>query len=136
MKKITDERLIMRNLKNNRAAFAIENLVILIILVYETIRTGSYNEVWNLRNPVFLILQTGVWLLVILSLSISGPMEEDKTKFSKKKLTVIAAAVWLAAFLFFYFAMLKSHVLLAIGCGALISAVCTGILVYGNSFRE
>ena|SRR5690625_57 len=73
MKKITDERLILQNLKNIRVAFVFQSLAIIGVLVYQTMMQGF--EVAR-SNPLWLILiVTGV-ILSYLSLSISVDHEE------------------------------------------------------------
>ena len=53
MKKIKDERLILRNLMNIRIAWIVQNLAILIFLVYQIIKSQDTSGVFNYGNPLW-----------------------------------------------------------------------------------
>jgi hypothetical protein len=53
MKKITDERLIVRNLKNIRSAFLVENGFILCVLVYQILQGTPFDHVVVYNNMLF-----------------------------------------------------------------------------------
>ena len=51
MKKIKDERLILRNLMNIRIAWLIQNLAILIFLGYQLIKSQDTSGVFTYGKP-------------------------------------------------------------------------------------
>ena len=75
MKRIKDERLIIRNLENVRWAFGIENLAALAILASELINRRPWNAILSLKNPAFLLVFIGSMVLVVLSLNVTGPID-------------------------------------------------------------
>jgi len=80
MKKITDERLKLQNLRNIRILFIIENIGIIGILGCELIRKGI-DEMMG--NPLwFVLLLTGV-ISAYLSMGISVDHEPSKTNPKK-----------------------------------------------------
>jgi len=84
MKKITDERLKLQNLRNIRILFIVENIGIIGILGYELIMKGI-DEMMG--NPLwFVLLLTGV-ISAYLSMGISVDHEPSKTN-PKKGLTI------------------------------------------------
>lgn len=57
MKKITDERLRILQLKNFKIAFIIENLVIILLLIYELFKNpNKFSQVLSFSNPIWTIL--------------------------------------------------------------------------------
>jgi len=80
MKKITDERLQLKNLKNIRVLFLIQNIGILGILGYDLVTKGmdgmTSNPLW------FVLIITGV-VSAYLSMSISVDHESDKKSPNK-----------------------------------------------------
>lgn len=80
LKKITDERLILKNLKNIRVAYIVQTLGILAILMYEGFNKGVSAVS---ASPLWLVFMgTGV-LLVYLNLGIS--VDNDETIYEKKQ---------------------------------------------------
>lgn len=79
-KKITDERLIIQNLKHIRAAFVVQTTGIIGILIYTGITEGI-KEVSN--NPLWVVWVISMLVLVFSSMRISVDME-DQSKSQKK----------------------------------------------------
>lgn len=97
MKKITDERLIFKNLQNIKIAYTIQTLGILCILGYDFFQGGleqmRSNPLW------FLFILTSV---VSAYLSMSVSIEHEKENINPKKsfmisLTVLTAIVVISA---------------------------------------
>jgi hypothetical protein len=65
-KKITDERLIVRNLKNFRVAFLVENGFILLVLMFQLFKGTPFLRVFAYNNMLFLALMVGCWTTLIL----------------------------------------------------------------------
>ena len=84
MKKISDERLILQNLKNVRIAYFIQTLGILAILGYELITKGFEGM---RENPLWLVFMVTTIVFAYLSMSISVEYENEKTD-SKKSLRI------------------------------------------------
>lgn len=95
MKRIKDERLIIRNLENVRWAFGIENLAALAILASELINRRPWNAILSLKNPAFLLVFIGSMVLVVLSLNVAGPIEGGKRKLSTRFLIMAFLLEWL-----------------------------------------
>ena len=88
MKKITDERLIIRNLKHVRIAFIVQTLGILGILGYELFQGG----VDGMRaNPVWLVFM--ITSIVYAYLSMSTSVEHEKQIKNPKKSLVISLTI-------------------------------------------
>ena len=77
MKKISDERLILQNLKNVRIAYFIQTLGILAILGYELITKGFEGM---RENPLWLVFMVTTIVFAYLSMSISVEYENKKTE--------------------------------------------------------
>ncbi|WP_034537152.1 hypothetical protein [Carnobacterium inhibens] len=84
MKKITDERLILKNLKNIRNAYAIQTLGILGILGYDWITRGS--EAMH-ESPLWLVFIISTTALALFSMDISVAHEARK-KTPKRSLII------------------------------------------------
>ena len=135
MKKIKDERLILRNLMNIRIAWIVQNLAILIFLVYQIIKSQDTSGVFTYGNPLWAVFTIGTYTLIVLSVNVSGPME-DKEKMTHKKMIFISLGVFLITTIFFYFAFLQVHPLLALMSGTVVSMIIYGLLTYANRFRD
>ncbi|ULG72221.1 hypothetical protein [Macrococcus brunensis] len=90
MQKITDERLIVRNLKNIRIAFIVETLGILILLGYNLVQDGYEQMV---ANPLWLIFIVTMTVLTLLSININ--VAYDRRSGSSKKFLSIGLPVLL-----------------------------------------
>ena len=75
MKVITDERLVIKNLKNIRFAFAFQTLALVGILLYDGITKGV-NHITD--NPLWLVLILTSVILGYLNLSISVDSYENE----------------------------------------------------------
>ncbi|WP_319469882.1 hypothetical protein [uncultured Trichococcus sp.] len=135
MKKIKDERLILRNLMNIRIAWIVQNLAILIFLGYQVIKSQETSGVFTYGNPLWAVFSIGTYTLIFLSVNVSGPME-DKEKMTPKKITFISLGVFLITTIFFYFAFLQVHPLLALISGIVVATIIYGLLRYANRFRN
>lgn len=80
MKVITDERLVIKNLKNIRFAFAFQTLALVGIIVYDGITKG-FNNITN--NPLWLVLILTSVILGYLNLSISVDSYENEKQIRK-----------------------------------------------------
>lgn len=80
MKKISDERLILQNLKNVRIAYFIQTLGILGILGYDLITKGFEGM---RENPLWLVFMITTIVFAYLSMSISVEYENKKTDSQK-----------------------------------------------------
>lgn len=135
MKKIKDERLILRNLMNIRIAWLIQNLAILIFLGYQLIKSQDTSGVFTYGNPLWAVFAIGTYTLIVLSVNVSGPME-DKEKMSHKKITFISLGVFLFITIIFYFALLQAHLILPLVCRAVVAISIYALLRYANRFRN
>ena len=80
MKKISDERLILQNLKNVRIAYFIQTLGILGILGYDLITKGFEGM---RENPLWLVFMITTIAFAYFSMSISVEYENKKTDSQK-----------------------------------------------------
>jgi len=81
MKKITDERLVLQNLKNIRIAFTIQTLGILGILGYDLVTKGLEGM---RENPLWLVFIITTIISAYLSMSISTDHEMNKVNPQKR----------------------------------------------------
>ncbi|WMT41958.1 hypothetical protein RE628_05835 [Paenibacillus sp. D2_2] len=84
MKKITDERLILLNLKNIRIAFIIQTIGVLGILGYDAVKKGLEGMT---DNPLWLVFMITAVALGYLSMSNSVDHESEKVN-PKKSLKI------------------------------------------------
>lgn len=80
MKKIVDERLMIKNLKNIRIVYLLQTLGIIGILAYDTMTKGLDSM---LNNPLWLIFMITTAISAYLSISIS--VEYENVKKSPKR---------------------------------------------------
>ncbi|GAB1774235.1 hypothetical protein [Priestia megaterium] len=80
MKLIRDERLVIKNLKNIRIAFAFQTLAMVGILIYDGITRG-FNNVTD--NPLWLVLILTSVILGYLNLGISVDSYESGKQLRK-----------------------------------------------------
>ena len=81
MKKITDERLVLQNLKNIRITFIIQTIGILGILGYDVITKGLEGM---RENPLWLVFIITSIISAYLSMSISSDHENSKINPQKR----------------------------------------------------
>ncbi|MFC6464042.1 hypothetical protein ACFP65_03360 [Marinilactibacillus sp. GCM10026970] len=89
MKKNTDERLILKNLKNIRIAYVIQTIGIFMILAYDRITIGS-NALRG--NPLWFVFIISTTILVFSSITISVDHEVQK-RVTKKSLLISIAII-------------------------------------------
>ncbi|MDY0854339.1 hypothetical protein SPE26_23505 [Bacillus thuringiensis] len=88
MKKITDERLILRNLKNVRITYVVQTIGILCILGYEFFQGG----IDGMReNPLWMVFILTSVVSAYLSMSVS--VEHEKEMRNPKKLLIVSMVV-------------------------------------------
>ncbi|MEQ7803775.1 MULTISPECIES: branched-chain amino acid ABC transporter substrate-binding protein [Priestia] len=80
MKVITDERLVIKNLKNIRFAFAFQTLALVGVLLYDGVTKG-FNHITD--NPLWLVLILTSVILGYLNLSISVDSYENEKQIRK-----------------------------------------------------
>ncbi|HWI47641.1 MAG TPA: hypothetical protein VNU45_05360 [Rummeliibacillus sp.] len=91
MKKITDERLVLRNLQNTRIVYIVQTFGILCILGYELFMNGI--EAMH-NNPLWLVFMISGIVAAYLSMSIS--VEHEKKIRNPKKSFVISTLIILS----------------------------------------
>ncbi|UTH02755.1 hypothetical protein KFV05_01790 [Macrococcoides canis] len=89
MQKIKDERLILKNLKNIRIAFAIQTLGIILILFNEFLKKG--NDI--IANPLWILFVLTMTVLAFLSINIS--VDYDRSNISSDKSLKIGISITL-----------------------------------------
>jgi cell division protein FtsW (lipid II flippase) len=80
MKKITDERLVLQNLKNFRIAYIVQTVGILGILGYDLVTKGLDGM---RENPLWLVFIITTVISAYLSMSISADHENNKVNPQK-----------------------------------------------------
>ncbi|MBT2693019.1 hypothetical protein [Bacillus sp. ISL-55] len=80
MKKITDERLVLQNLKNIRIAYIVQTVGILGILGYDLVTKGLDGM---RENPLWLVFIITTVISTYLSMSISADHENNKVNPQK-----------------------------------------------------
>lgn len=88
MKKITDERLKLRNLENIRIIFAVQTIGILLVLGYDLIQ-GGMDQMTS--NPLWLVFL--LTMLVSNYLTMSIGVEKEKVAKNPKKSFIISLIV-------------------------------------------
>lgn len=93
MKKITDERLVLQNLKNIRIAYIVQTIGILGILGYDLVTKGLK----GMRdNPLWLVFMITAVVSGYLSMNISVEHENDQMNSQKKFRISIATLVFIS----------------------------------------
>jgi len=88
MKKITDERLILRNLQHIKIAFIVQTIGILCILGYEFVRGGLEGM---RENPLWIVFILTSIVYAYLSMSVS--VEHERNIKNPKKSFIISMGV-------------------------------------------
>ena len=88
MKKIKDERLILKNLQNIRVAYIIQTIGILAILGYDLVTKGMDGMT---KNPLWLVFMITAVISTYLSMNIS--VDHETNEKSPKIRLVISLAV-------------------------------------------
>lgn len=105
MKKIKDERLVLKNLKNIKIGFLIQTIGILGILAYERMTQGS--EAMR-SNPLWFVLIITNTALAFLSMDISVDHEHLK-KHPKKSLIISVIVIALMSIAVGFFVPFSSE---------------------------
>lgn len=134
MKKIKDERLIMRNLKNIRIAFIVENVAIIFTMIYQVLSGQAFYEVFSRDNLLFIVLMIGCFTLTFLSMNISIQIE-GKEKRSKKAIYFFSSAVFGVVTLINYLLPGGTNLPVAILSRIIMGGITFGILKYINKYR-
>ncbi|MGG0655638.1 hypothetical protein [Rummeliibacillus pycnus] len=111
MKKITDERLVLRNLQNIRVVYIVQTFGILCILGYELFMNGfkAMNE-----NPVWFVFIISGAVSAYLSMSIS--VEHEKEIRNTLKSFIISIVIFFSiSVLVAYFVTITSNSGLSLG---------------------
>lgn len=88
MKKITDERLVLRNLQNIKIAYIVQTIGVLCILGYDFIQGG----IERMReNPLWMVFMLTAIVAAYLSMSIS--VEHEKEIKNPKKSFIVSMVV-------------------------------------------
>lgn len=127
MKKITDERLILRNLQHIRIVYIVQTLGILVILGYELFQGGLDGM---RENPVWLVFMISIIIYTYLTMSTSVD-HEKQIKSPKKSLMIGLLVVLVIAITLGFFTSITPG--FNWGNGALISSIiifCGAIPVY------
>ncbi|HDR7892371.1 hypothetical protein ABEY61_21325 [Bacillus toyonensis] len=90
MKKITDERLVLRNLQNIRILFFVQTMGILCILGYDLIH-GGFEHMRD--NPLWMLFIITSVVSAYLSMSINVQQEHTKKNPKKSLLTSLLVLV-------------------------------------------
>jgi FtsH-binding integral membrane protein len=77
VKKITDERLILVNLKNIRIAYVCQTVGILAVLIFMAITSGSAAAT---ESPFFMIMLLSNTLLVFLQMRVTADIESTRKR--------------------------------------------------------
>jgi hypothetical protein len=117
MKKIRDERLVLRNLHNIKIAYIVQTIGILCILCYELAQGGLEGM---RQNPLWLVfmLTTVVYTYMTMSVSVE---HETKMKDPKKSLMISLVVLTLIALVVAYLTSMTPN--FGYGNGALIGAI-------------
>jgi len=118
MKKITDERLVLRNLQNTRIVYIVQTFGILCILGYNLFTSG----IDGMRdNPIWLVFMVSAIVSAYLSMSIS--VEHEKKICNPKKSFIISTVITLViSIIFAYFVSITPESGLSVG-------ILTGVII-------
>ncbi|MBH0167277.1 hypothetical protein IHV12_20340 [Fictibacillus sp. 7GRE50] len=99
MKKITDERLVLQNLKNIRIAYIIQTVGILGILGYDLVTKGFDGM---RENPLWLVFILTTAISAYLSMSISADHESNKINPQKSLSISLVVIVFISTVVGFF----------------------------------
>lgn len=99
MKKITDERLILQNLKNIRIAYIIQTIGIFGILGYDLVTKGLDGM---RENPLWLVFMITTVISAYLSMSISADHENNKINPQKSLCVSLVVLVLISTVVGFF----------------------------------
>lgn len=81
MRRIKDERLIIKNLKNIRITFLVQTIGIVLILLYDVITEGLTGLT---NNPLWLVFMISIVVLNFLNINVSMDVYDDEEKPKKR----------------------------------------------------
>ncbi|WP_281165617.1 hypothetical protein [Liquorilactobacillus sicerae] len=136
MKKVNDERLKIKQLKNIKLAFIFENSLILLYLIIQAWQSQQvFKQVLTWNNPL--------WVVFILTMAILGILEQNVTaaiddhpKLSTKKLLIFLSGQFLIYSFLWAWLFNFQRLWLALICGGGVALVVTGVLAYNNVYRS
>ncbi|MCI1987227.1 MAG: hypothetical protein LKJ69_11940 [Lactobacillus sp.] len=140
MKKVTDERLILRMLKNFRISFLVQNAFLIGVLIWQLFHGKHFEAVVAYQNIPFAALMVGVWTEVVLSVNVRAVID-DQPKVRWQRFVWHGALAFVAFSGFFYWLIGNQvtpgkHVWISLLCGAVVAAVPVGMEIYANHFRS
>lgn len=119
MKKITDERLVLQNLKNIRIAFIIQTIGILGILGYDLV-TGGLDEMR--KNPLWTVFIITAVVSAYLSMSISADHEDNKMNPRKNLIISLVILILITTIVGFFVSLTQGF--------SLINGVIVGVILF------
>jgi tellurite resistance protein TehA-like permease len=117
MKKISDERLVLKNLQNIKITYIVQTIGILSILGYELAQGGLEGM---RQNPLWLVFMLTTVVYTYLSMSVSVD-HETKMKHPKKSLIISVIVLSIIALAIGYFTSITPS--FGWGDGVLIGAI-------------
>ena len=119
MKKITDERLVLQNLKNIRIAFIIQTIGILGILGYDLVTSGL-DEMR--KNPLWTVFIITAVVSAYLSMSISADHEDNKMNPRKNLIISLVILILITTIVGFFVSLTQGF--------SLINGVIVGVILF------
>ncbi|WP_281202238.1 hypothetical protein [Cytobacillus kochii] len=119
MKKITDERLVLQNLKNIRIAFIIQTIGILGILGYDLVTSGL-DEMR--KNPLWTVFIITAVVSAYLSMSISADHEDNKMNPLKNLIISLVILILITTIVVFSVSLTQGF--------SLINGVIVGVILF------
>ena len=97
MKKIKDERLLLKNLKNIRIAFLVQSIGLFSVLTYIALTEGPREATGNLFFTVFILsMVVYLWLTLDISRDVSDHNEIEKRPAPYYRWVLLSAGVGIA----------------------------------------
>ena len=119
MKKITDERLVLQNLKNIRIAFIIQTIGIFGILGYDLVKSGL-DEMR--KNPLWTVFIITAVVSAYLSMSISADHEDNKMNPRKNLIISLVILILITTIVGFFVSLTQGF--------SLINGVIVGVILF------
>jgi hypothetical protein len=117
MKKVSDERLVLRNLQNIKITYIVQTIGILCILGYELAQGGLEGM---RQNPLWLVFMLTTVVYTYMSMSVSVE-HETKMKDPKKSLMISLVVLTLIALVVAYLTSITPN--FGYGDGTLMGAI-------------
>jgi hypothetical protein len=136
LKKVNDERLKIKQLRNIKLAFIFENGLILLYLAIQAWQSRQvFKSVLTWSNPLWVVFILTMIVFGILDQNVAAAIADRPKLSSQKLLSLLSGQLVTYSFLWawlFNFQRLG----LALICGGGIALVVTGILAYNNHYRS